>query len=148
MYRIAKLLSPLLLVVILTNCGATPGFTDTETTLPDAPTYLYIDTKGNNYAISQNKLLYDPVSADNTIDGLDDEGYHLEINISVNDYAKIASVCNEQFNQTQKDLPVEYSGYVIPRLLRRYPTTTDEIKLSLVSVEELDYVLKPFLNDE
>ncbi len=148
MYSAGRFYLGLLIVMLLAGCGATPGLTTTKKTLPNAPAYTYIDTKGNTYSISQNKLIYDPVSVDNTIDGIDDEGYHQELNISLNDYAKIAAVCNRQFEEEQKDLPANYTGNVIPTLLRRYPDSTDELELSIKGVDELDYILIPFLEDE
>ena len=138
----------ILILVILISCGATPGITSTKKTLPNAPTYIFIDTKGNTYTVSQNKFIYDPVSEDNTIDGLDDEGYHQEINISLNDYTKIAAECERQFTTEQKELPANYNGNVIPTLLRKFPESTDELTLSIRGVDELDYVLKPYLGDE
>tara|TARA_B100001167_G_scaffold177671_1_gene132223 strand:+ start:28332 stop:28778 length:447 start_codon:yes stop_codon:yes gene_type:complete len=144
----AKFYFGFFILVFFTGCGATPGLTTTKKTIPNAPSYTYIDTKGNTYSISQNKFIYDPVSEDDTIDGLDDEGYHQELNISLNDYAKIAAACDRQFQETQKELPANYNGNVIPTLLRRYPDRTDELTLSIEGVDELDYILIPYLGDE
>ena len=149
MHRFSKLIVPVFLTLLLVRCGATPGFTSSQdTTLPNAPDYTYIDTKGNVYFISTKKLIYDPVSEDNTIDGLDDEGRHLELNIALNDYAKMAAACEQQLTTPQKELPANYTGYVIPTLTRKTAEETEQIDLSIKAVDELDYIIKPFLKDE
>ena len=135
-------------LLVVVACGATPGITTTKKQLPNAPSYTYIDTKGNVYSISSKKLIYEPVSADNTIDGLDDEGRYLELNIELNDYTKMAAECERQLNTTQKELPANYTGYAIPILTRKDSLETQSIDLSIEAVDELDYVIKPFLNDE
>ena len=149
MRRLYSLIVPVLLALLITSCGATPGFTSSkDTTLPNAPDYTYIDTKGNVYSISTKKLIYDPVSEDNNIDGLADEGHHLELNIELNDYAKMAAACEEQLATPQKELPANYTGYVIPTLTRKTAEETTQIDLSIKAVDLLDYAIKPFLRDE
>lgn len=148
MPRIAAVLVAFLMLSLSVGCKTVPALTTTKTTLPNAPQYTYIDTRGNTYNLSTQKLIYDPVSADNTIDGLDDEGRHLELNIELNDYTKMAAECERQFNTTQKELPANYSGYVIPTLTRKDSIETRSIDLSIKAVDELDYVIRPFLGDE
>jgi hypothetical protein len=149
MHRFFRFIIPVLLVTVMAGCGATPGFTSSkDTTLPNAPDYTYTDTKGNVYSITTKKLIYDPVSEDNTIDGLDDEGRYLELNIELNDYAKMAAACERQLTTTQKELPANYTGYAIPTLTRTSAEDTEEINLSIKGVDELDYIIKPFLKDE
>ena len=148
MPRIAAVLIAFLMLSLSVGCKTVPALTTTKTTLPNAPQYTYIDTRGNTYNLSTQKLIYDPVSADNTIDGLDDEGRHLELNIELNDYTKMAAECERQFNTTQKELPANYSGYVIPTLTRKDSIETRSIDLSIKAVDELDYVIRPFLGDE
>ena len=145
---IHRILAVFCLSVFLIGCGATPGITTSKKTLPNAPTYVYLDTKGNVYTISTTKFIYDPVSSDNTIDGIDDEGYHQEINISLNDYTKIAALCEKQFNETQKELPANYNGNIIPQILRKYPDSTDELTLSIEGVDEMDYLLIPYITND
>ncbi|WP_272986045.1 hypothetical protein [Leeuwenhoekiella blandensis] len=148
MPRIAAVLVAFLMLSLSVGCKTVPALTTTKTTLPNAPQYTYIDTRGNTYNLSTQKLIYDPVSADNTIDGLDDEGRHLELNIELNDYTKMAAECERQFNTTQKELPANYSGYVTPTLTRKDSIETRSIDLSIKAVDELDYVIRPFLGDE
>ena len=148
MPRIAAVLVAFLMLSLSVGCKTVPALTTSPTTLPNAPQYTYIDTRGNTYNLSTQKLIYDPVSADNTIDGLDDEGRHLELNIELNDYTKMAAECERQFNTTQKELPANYSGYVIPTLTRKDSIETRSIDLSIKAVDELDYVIRPFLGDE
>ena len=148
MPRIAAVLIAFLMLSLSVGCKTVPALTTSPTTLPNAPQYTYIDTRGNTYNLSTQKLIYDPVSADNTIDGLDDEGRHLELNIELNDYTKMAAECERQFNTTQKELPANYSGYVIPTLTRKDSIETRSIDLSIKAVDELDYVIRPFLGDE
>ena len=148
MPRIAAVLVAFLMLSLSVGCKTVPALTTTKTTLPNAPQYTYIDTRGNTYNLSTKKLIYDPVSADNTIDGLDDEGRHLELNIELNDYTKMAAECERQFNTTQKELPANYSGYVTPTLTRKDSIETRSIDLSIKAVDELDYVIRPFLDNE
>ena len=60
----------------------------------------------------------------------------------------MAAECERQFNTTQKELPANYSGYVIPTLTRKDSIETRSIDLSIKAVDELDYVIRPFLGDE
>ena len=143
-----RICATVFLTVFLIACGAKPGFTTSKKTLPGAPTYVYLDTKGNSYTISTTKLIYDPVSVDDTVDGIDDEGYHQELNISLNDYTKIAALCDKQFDETQKELPADYTGNIIPQILRKYPDHTDELTLSIEGVDEMDYMLIPYLTND
>ena len=134
---------------LLLSCGATPGLTNlTPDVDKNLPVYTYLDSNGNTYSVSANKLIYDPVSAENTTDGIADQGYHLELNISLNDYSKIAAAFKTQLARSQEDLPATYSGFSIPSLTTQTPQETETLELDLTAVQDINYVLKPFLEDE
>lgn len=149
MQRISLFSIFILSTMLLMSCGATPGLTNlTQNVDVNLPVYTYLDTEGNTYRISPNKLIYDPASAENTIDGIKDQGYHLELNISLNDYSKIAATCKKQFEISQEALPAANTDFVIPQLTRKSTEINETIDLSKTAVQDLNYVIKPFLKDE
>ncbi|WP_028377364.1 hypothetical protein [Leeuwenhoekiella sp. MAR_2009_132] len=149
MQRISLFSIFILNTMLLMSCGATPGLTNlTQNVDANLPVYTYLDTEGNTYRISPNKLIYDPASAENTIDGIKDQGYHLELNISLNDYSKIAATCKKQFEISQEALPAANTDFVIPQLTRKSTEINETIDLGKTAVQDLNYVIKPFLKDE
>ncbi|RXG24575.1 hypothetical protein [Leeuwenhoekiella aequorea] len=149
MQRLGLLSAFVFCSMLFITCGATPGLTNLSNTVEkDLPIYTYLDSDGNTYVISANKLIYDPASEENTTDGIKDQGYHLELNISLNEYSKIAATCKKQLNISQEDLRAANTDFVIPTLSVQNSTENESVTLSKEGVQDLNYLLKPFLKDE
>jgi len=129
-------------------CGATPGIS-TGPTPPDKnlPSYHYQDTDGNLYYITAQKLIYTPVSATNTIDGTTDEGLYTELNISPNDYAKIAAVFEQQLRRNQNELTERSPNLPLPYLRREGDDNPKKMNIDYTAVNALNFVLEPFLDE-
>ncbi|HEA30184.1 MAG TPA: hypothetical protein ENH91_09350 [Leeuwenhoekiella sp.] len=133
----------------LLACGATPGLsTPTPPSDKNLSTYHYQDVKGNLYDITQRKLIYTPVSATNTIDGIADEGLYTELNISQNEYAKIAAACEEQLQRNQNQLTQRRPNIPLPFLRRDGRDEPKKINIDYTAANALNFILEPFLEDE
>ncbi len=138
----------LIISALFIACGATPGIS-TGPTPPDKdlPSYHYQDSNGNLYDITGQKLIYTPASATNTIDGITDSGLYTELNISLNDYAKIAAVCEQQLQRNQKSLSERNPAIPLPFLRRDGADNPKKINIDYTAVNALNFVLEPFLNE-
>lgn len=144
-----KLFSSVIIVLLLMGCGATPGESAPDTVEKSLPAYRYLDNKGNSYYITQTKLEYTPVSADNTIDGIEDQGRHLLININLNIYQKITAVCEQILARAQKPLPPNRDfELAIPQLVRIDDKVPTKLNIDLDAVRSLNFVIEPYLENE
>lgn len=132
----------------LISCGAKPGSPSTAPAPdPSLPSYHYQDAKGNLYDITQQKLIYRPVSIKNTVDGITDEGYYTELNITRNDYAKIAAVSEKHLQRNQNTVTRD-PNLPVPFLRREGGQDPKEINVDNVTVNAMNFVLEPYLEDE
>lgn len=139
----------LFVLISLMGCGAKRGNPEiAEVREKNLPVYTYLDNKGNTYKITRLKLHYTPVSVENTVDQLEDQGYPQEIRLSRNEYNLISSVLEQQLNRDQRELPEDYGGYAIPLILKEHEQTTIKQELDLLAVHEINFTLEPFLEDE
>ncbi len=130
------------------GCGATSqALNSSVETEMNLPVYTYMDNKGNQYVITQNKLEYTPVSEENTVDGIEDEGYYTLLKITRNEYNKIAALCEQILNRAQQPLPERDPDLPIPRLIKQDEDPADT-NIDLDAVRELNFILEPFLEDE
>ena len=131
---------------ILSSCGAVPG-QQSFSTAPDMPRarYVYLDAWGNQYVITQNKLEYTPVSEENSIDDLKDQGRYAQLNITLNEYGKIASVCDRELAREQAPLSATRDSLLPIPMLTKTLETTESLELDLDGVRELNFILKPYL---
>lgn len=140
-----------LLLVLIIGCGAQPGDPKPDPTPapdPSLPSYQYMDTTGSTYVLSQQKLIYTPASSEDTVDGVPDEGYYTELNITRNDYAKIAAAFEQQFDREQEPFASDNPARVLPRLSRSGGEgDAPVIDLDAKAARDLDYILEPYLND-
>ncbi|WP_031426405.1 hypothetical protein [Flavimarina sp. Hel_I_48] len=138
----------ILIATILIGCGATPGIS-TGSKEPDKnfPSYHYQDAEGNLYDITSQKFIYTPVSATNTIDGITDEGLYMELNISLNEYAKIAAACEAQLQRNQNPLTERSPDIPLPFLRRKGDNTPKKINIDYTAVNALNFILEPFLDE-
>lgn len=133
----------------MVSCGATPGApAPTPAVDTSLPAYHYQDSKGNLYDITQQKLIYRPVSIKNTVDGITDEGYYTELNINRNDYSKIAAVCEEHLQRNQNLMENRSSEVPVPFLRREGGKDPKEIDVDNTTVNAMNFILEPFLEDE
>ena len=138
----------LIISALFIGCGATPGIS-TGPTPPNKnlPSYHYQDSEGNLYDITGQKLIYTPVSATNTIDGITDGGLYTELNISQNDYAKIAAVCEQQLQRNQKELTERSPEIPLPFLRRDAEDNPKKMNIDYTAINALNFVLEPFLDE-
>lgn len=131
--------------LVFLGCGAAPvdqSFSDKQN-IPRA-TYTYLDAWGNQYVITKNKLEYTPASEENSVDGYEDQGRYSQLNITLNEYGKIASVCDAELARAQ-DLPYSTNDSLpVPSLTRSF-NEVSSTDLDLDGVRELNFILKPFL---
>ena len=131
------------------GCGATSQALNPEVqTEMDLPIYTYLDNKGNQFVITQNKLEYTPISEENTVDGIEDQGYYTLLKLTRNEYNKIAALCEQVLNRSQQPLPEREADLPIPRLIKQDEDDPAEINIDLQAVKELNFILEPFLEDE
>lgn len=142
------MLYALIASALLIACGATPGIS-TGPTPPakNLPAYHYRDAEGNLYDLTAQKLIYTPVSATNTMDGITDEGLYTELNISLNDYAKIAAVFEQQLQRNQNELTERSPEIPLPFLRRDGKEDPKNMNIDYTAVNALNFVLEPFLDE-
>lgn len=148
LHRSYKLYTLLIITILLIGCGAVPGSPQTPETDQNLPAYIYLDSKGNRYDLTSQKLIYTPVSEENTVDGVDDEGYYTNIKITRNEYNKIAAAMNGQLNRVQRPQPNRDPLLPIPRLIKEAGAAPEEKNLDRDGVLSLNHVLEPFLADQ
>ncbi|MGB3774945.1 MAG: hypothetical protein WA951_06775 [Leeuwenhoekiella sp.] len=136
------------LALLSVACGATPGIsTGDEAISKEFPSYHYQDAEGNLYDITQQKYIYTPVSPTNSIDGVTDEGLYTELNISINDFTKIAAVCEEQLQRNQEQLTDRDPNIPLPFLRREGGENPKQINIDYKAVNSLNYILEPYLDE-
>jgi hypothetical protein len=142
------ILCGLITAALFIACGATPGIS-TGSAPPDKnlPSYHYQDAEGNLYDITGQKLIYTPVSATNTIDGITDEGLYTELNISPNDYAKLAAAFEKQLQRNQNQLTERSPEIPLPFLRRDGDDNPKKMNIDYTAVNALNFVLEPFLDE-
>ncbi|MEH6405671.1 MAG: hypothetical protein V7767_00165 [Leeuwenhoekiella sp.] len=140
----------LIFIPVLAGCGATPGNTDLTATeaIPTFPIYTYLDNKGSAYIMRPGKLEFNPASEENTIDNITDEGYHTVVNISQNEFNKIAAIFNVQLNKDQQDLGNRDPELPVPEISMQTENEKTNISIDLDAVRELNYILVPFIDDQ
>ncbi len=139
----------LFIAALFSCCGATPGISTGPAPLDkNLPSYHYQDAKGNFYDITGQKLIYTPVSATNTIDGIIDQGLYTELNISPNDYAKLAAAFEQQLQRNQNQLTERSPEIPLPFLRRDGDDNPKVMNIDYTAVNALNYILEPFLKDE
>ena len=142
------LLLGLFTAALFIACGATPGIsTGSEPPDKNLPSYHYQDAEGNLYDITGQKLIYTPVSATNTIDGITDEGLYTELNISPNDYAKLAAAFEKQLQRNQNQLTERSPEIPLPFLRRDGDDNPKKMNIDYTAVNALNFVLEPFLDE-
>ena len=132
------------------GCGAQPVVADLEVKSTDTlPIYTYLDDYGNTYIIKPGKLEYTPVSEENSIDGIEDQGYHTMINISVNEFNKIKATIEQELSRNQGRLPEERDPDLpVPQITKRDATETATTPIDLDAVRQINFILEPYLEDQ
>ncbi|WP_416446471.1 hypothetical protein ACH3O9_09050 [Leeuwenhoekiella sp. A16] len=139
----------LILLPLFLSCGAKPVTADLEVKSPDTlPIYTYLDNMGNTYIIRPGKLEYTPVSEENSIDGIDDQGYHTMINISVNAFNKIKAIIEQERARKQNELTDRDPALPVPEVTKRDAAETVTTTLDLEAVRQLNFILEPYLEDQ
>lgn len=142
------LLFGLFTAALLIACGATPGLSTGSAPLEkNLHSYHYQDAEGNLYDITAQKFIYTPVSATNTIDGITDEGLYTELNISPNDYSKLAAAFEQQLQRNQNQLTERSPNIPLPFLRRDGDDNPKKMNIDYTAVNALNFVLEPFLDE-
>ena len=137
---------------LLLGCGAQPGDPKPDPAPapdPNLSTYRYMDATGSAYDVTQQKLIFTPASEDDTVDGTVDDGYYTELNITRNDYAKIAAAFEEQLGRSQGSATNRDPALPVPHLSRSGGNKDAlETDLDAKAVQGLNHLLEPYINDQ
>ncbi len=152
MARIIFKIAPFFILFGLLGCGAVPGNPKPNPAVSadsTAASYHYVNAVGSSYDLTPQKLIFTPASAENTVDEVKDDGYYTELNITLNDYTKLAAACEKELKREQNPATKRDSVLPVPQLSRRGANKDAlVINLDAQAVRSLNYVLEPYLDDQ
>ncbi|MGB5941847.1 MAG: hypothetical protein WBG71_03115 [Leeuwenhoekiella sp.] len=125
------------------SCGSVETFQPSRDTEINAASYQYIDGFGNLYNISARQFEYIPVSADDTVDGVEDRGRRILKSISLNTYGKLAAAFKNQFTRQQLEQDTLTVANRFARLIKTHNNSVTAKQLDRQAVISLNDVVEP-----
>ena len=138
------------MVFLILGCGAKPGNpTPPEDINADLAAYHFVNAIGSTYDITGKKLIFTPASEADSVDGIEDDGYYTELNITRNEYAKLAAIFEQELERTQDTPDDRDPSLPVPKLSRDGGGKNDLVtNLDYQGLHAINHALEPFLNDQ
>lgn len=141
-----KLFSFLVLFSILSCAGYNTNQKVTQLVRSSYPRYVFQDEMGNLFNITPAKLEYTPVSEENSVDGIKDQGYHTLINLDARQFQIISNLFEDNIQKEESFVDLEnYEILAQPYIEKLDSLDSSRKQINLRQVQALNHILEPYI---